>query len=299
MKRIVFAIALALPMFAQDPATRVAADAMVIDRVAEASKRDLPADLLGRIIAQDIEWLRVPRADGTYEHASYERFEAGRTSHDFSIQPRNEMQVAESRGAFIYRVIVESPSRRLVVAKNRPVWLERVDIEYLPQGSQRSETQVIEVKAMLQPGEVRPFDIPVVARQATVRVHARAEEKTGYGNIVVALVQARIVDNPNSPYADAVNAAKAIQRALGNNDIPSIRAMAARMRDSLNPAVLATPVRATTAAPQIAVTPQRDAAADLELYTELQLIEDLLTGSESERREGMDKLHQLVRRLRR
>lgn len=301
MKRIVVALFLALPLLAQqDPASRVAADAMVLDRVAEASKRDLPVELLQRIVAQDIEWLRVPRADGTYEYASYERFEAGRTAQDFSIQPRGgEIHTVEARGAFIYRVIIESPSRRMMVAKNRPVWIERVDIDYLPQGSQRSETQVIEVKALLQPGEVRPFDIPVVARQATVRIHARAEEKSGYGNIVVSLVQARIVDSPNSPYADAVTSAKAIQRALGNNDVPSIRAMAARLRDSLNPAVLSTPARPTAAAPQIAVTPQRDAATDLELYTELQLIEDLLTGNESERREGLDKLHQLVRRLRR
>ena len=299
MKRILFALVLALPLFAQDPAARVAADAMVLDRVAEASKRDLPVDLLGRIITQDIEWLRVPRADGTYEYASYERFEAGRTSQDFSIQPRGDsMQTVETRGAFIYRVIIESPSRRMMVAKNRPVWLERVDIEYLPQGSQRSETQVLEVKALLQPGEVRPIDIPVVARQATVRIHARAEEKTGYGNIVVSLVQARIVDSPNSPYADAVASAKAIQRALGNNDVPSIRAMAARLRDTLNQGVLATPVR-PSAPPPVAVTPQRDAATDLELYTELQLIEDLLTGNDSERREGLDKLHQLVRRMRR
>ena len=41
-----------------------------------------------------------------------------------------------------------------------------------------------------------------------------------------------------------------------------------------------------------------DAATQLELQTELQLIEDLLTGSESERREGLDKLHQLIRRMR-
>ena len=33
--------------------------------------------------------------------------------------------------------------------------------------------------------------------------------------------------------------------------------------------------------------------------TELQAIEDLLTGTEAERRQGVDRLHQLVRRLRR
>lgn len=293
----------ATALVAQSPTERVAIDAAVIDRVAEASKRDLPTDLLQRIITQDIEWLRVPRPDGTYEYASYERFEAGKTTHDFSIQPKGDdrLQTVEARGAFIYRVILESPSRRLLLVKNRPVYVERVDIEYMPQGSSRSETQVLEVKALLQPGEVRPIDIPVVARQATVRVHARADEKNGYGNIVVSLVQARIVDSPQSPYADAITAAKGIQRALGSKDVPSIRAMAARMRDSLHPGVLSTPARIE---PRVAVTPlpateaKPDTASELELYTELQVIEDLLTGNEAERRDGMDRLHQLVRRMR-
>jgi hypothetical protein len=35
-----------------------------------------------------------------------------------------------------------------------------------------------------------------------------------------------------------------------------------------------------------------------EIHGELQTIEDLLTGSEQERREGMDRLHQLIRRMR-
>jgi hypothetical protein len=41
-----------------------------------------------------------------------------------------------------------------------------------------------------------------------------------------------------------------------------------------------------------------DVASQLELQTELQLIEDLLTGSEAERREGLDRLHQMIRRVR-
>jgi hypothetical protein len=145
---------------------------------------------------------------------------------------------------------------------------------------------------------VKPFDIPVVARQATVRVHARADENTGYGNLVVSLVQARIVDAPNSPYAGAIAAAKAIERGLKNNDLPSIRAMAARLRDSLHPGVVATPARVDPRPSAAVVDVRPDPAEQLELHTELQVIEDLLTGSEAERREGLDKLHQLVRRMR-
>jgi hypothetical protein len=60
----------------------------------------------------------------------------------------------------------------------------------------------------------------------------------------------------------------------------------------------------TAVAPRPAVSemtvtaPPADTATRLEMQTELQMIEDLLTGTEAERREGMDRLHQLVRRMR-
>jgi len=304
MKRLVFALLLATGAFAQPQVQRVADDALVIDRVAEAAKRDLPAGLLERIIDEDVDLLRGKRADGTYEFASYERLEAGRQTQEYSIQPSKEkMATVEIKGAFAYRVIVDVPKRRLIVGRNRPVWLERIDVEFIPQGASQLQTTTLEVKAWLQPGEVRPVDLPAVGRQVTAKVIATADPAHGYGNIEVTLVQARIVDNPDSPYADAVGAAKAIQRALENEDVKSLRAMAQRMRASLGGST--TPARVVTApapAPAVSsidVRPANDTAAQLELQSELQLIEDLLTGSEAERREGLDRLHQMIRRLRR
>jgi hypothetical protein len=303
MKRFAILLVLAAAAQGQVNVARVADDAIVIDRVAEASKRDLPTDLLRRIVSEDIDLLRGKRPDGTFEHATYERLEASRTTQSFSIQPRSDkMQTVEMRGAFVYRVVVDVPRRRLVVRKNNPVWVERVDLEYVRQGSSATERQSVDVKAWLQPGEVKPLDMPAVARQATVRVIAVVEEKSGYGNLDVALVHAKIVDNPDSPYAGAVAAAKAIQRALDNQDVPSIRAMARRMGESLGArasTAAAPPPPAAAPASAMIVTAPTDTAEQIELQAELQLIEDLLTGSESERREGLDRLHQLIRRLRR
>ncbi|HUP59373.1 MAG TPA: hypothetical protein VNA69_03010 [Thermoanaerobaculia bacterium] len=294
MKRVLVLLLFATSALAQ--VQRVADDALVIDRVAEASKRDLPADLLKRIVSEDIELLRGKRPDGTYEHATYERLEASRTSTSFSVQPRSDkMQTLEMRGAFVYRVVLDVPSRRLVVRKNRPVWVERVDFEYVGVGSPQTERSSVEVKAWIQIGEVKPVDLPAVARQATIRVIATADPKTGYGNLDVTLVHAKIVDNADSPYASAVASAKAIQRALENNDIASIRASAKRMGEALSGGQAILPVVPTG---EIA-RPPLDRASELELQTELQVIEDLLTGTEAERREGLDKLHQLIRRMRR
>jgi hypothetical protein len=275
----------------------------VLDRVAEVSRKDLPADLLRRMLTEDIELLRGPRPDGSYQYASWERLEGGRKTQTFSVQPRGEKsQTMEIRGSNVYRVILDSPGRRLLVAKNRPIQIERVDIEYISAGSTISKMHSVPVNAALVPGQNHPVDLPDIARQATVRVVANADEKSGYGNLTISLVQARIVDRSDSPYADAIASAKAALRGIDNADIPSIRAMAARMRASLGARAAAAPASTPSPAPvtsTVEVTaPRVDTAPSPDIYLQLQAIEDLLTGSDTERREGLDKLHQLVRKLR-
>jgi hypothetical protein len=149
---------------------------------------------------------------------------------------------------------------------------------------------------------VRPIDLPVVARQAKVSVVAQVDAKGGYGNVDVSLVKAKIVDNADSPYADVVASAKAVQRALDNNDIPSIRAMAQRMRTALGGSSTMQAAAPASVAPRPAETTVEVRASapapSPESLRELQLIEDLLTGNEQERREGLDRLHQLIRKMR-
>lgn len=286
---------------------RVYTDAIVIDRIAEASRKDLPQTVLERIVNEDIDLLRGKRADGSYEHASYERLEASRSSASHSVQPRknDDMQRIEMRGSWVYRLIVTSPSRRLVVTRNRPLFLDRVEVSYIPEGSADTRNETITIQEKLEPGAMRSVEFPEVARQATVRLFARADQEEGYGNIEVTLVRARVVDNADSPFADAVASAKAMLRAIDAREVPSLRAMAARVRDNLapyqvTPAVTA-PAPSTPSdvpAPPSATVEVVEPASDPSLHAELQMIEDLLTGTEEERREGMDLLHQLVRRLR-
>lgn len=294
MKRVLLILAFAATLGAQQPnvVQRVSDDAIVFDRIAQASKRDLPRDLLARIIEEDIDLLRGKRNDGSYEYATFERFDSGRVDASFSIQPRGEgkMQSVEVKGDWIYRVMIEVPSRKLLVRRNNPVWIERLDLEYVAERGSQTERQTIDIRQWLKPGEFRPVDLPVVARRVTVDVVATVEEKGGYGNVNVSLVKARIVDNADSPYAEAVASAKAVQRAIANGDVPSLRAMAQRMRSQLGGAMTVVAARASEPAPAIQTQP--------DVRGELQSIEDLLTGTEPERREGMDRLHQLIRRLR-
>jgi len=299
--KYVIALMIAASAVAQQsavPIARVSEDARLVDRVAELSKRDLPRDLLKRMLDQDIDLLRGKHSDGTYQYASWERLEAGRIADSFSVQVSAEDKFTKSeiRGDSVYRVVLDVPSRRMLVTRNRPVWIDRVEIDYIPQHSAATKTQVAKIGAWLQPGELKPIDIEDIARQATVRVFSRTDAKTGYGNLNVTLIQAKIFDNPDSPYADAVASAKAIQRGIDHDDVSSIRAMAQRMASDLQPQVPAAHVVDVTA-PHVDVTPS-PAPVTPDLYNELQAIEDLLTGTDAEKRQGEDRLHQLLRRLR-
>jgi hypothetical protein len=272
------------------PAAQIALDARVVDRVAEVSKRDLPRDLLKRMMEDDIELLRGKRSDGSYAYATHDRMEAGRTNASYSVEDPNKSSRLELKGSWVYRLVISAPSRRMLVTRNKHVFLEKVEIEYLPEGATATKVQSLDVNGWLEPGTVRNVDLDAIARQATARVYVHADAE-GYGNIELALLEAKIFDNPDSPYADAVNSAKAIVRGVDNDDVPSIRAMAQRMAGNLEgPAPAKASVDVT--APRVEAAPQPDVAG------ELQAIEDLLTGTEVERRQGLDRLHQLLRRLR-
>jgi hypothetical protein len=305
MKRIAIVIAFfaASNLAAQIPAARIAADAHVIDRVAEASTNDLPKDLLKRIVNEDIDLLRGKRADGTYQYAAYDRMEAGRKSDSFSVDPEHKESVLELRDVFPYRLIVNVPSRRMMVAKNHHIYIDRVEIETLPQTSSEKKFQTVKIDAWLEPGTAKTIDLGDIGKQATARVYAHAETG-GYANVTLTFIEARIFDEPSSPYSDAVESAKAIVKAIDHGDKPSIRAMAQRISTDFAASSAAIPtsigappatIAATPATSQVNVTAGRE---DAETLSELQAIEDLLTGTEAERRQGVDRLHQLLRRLR-
>ncbi len=294
MKRTAIILFLAASgALAQTPAARVAADAKVIDRVAEASKKDLPQELLKRIVNEDIDLLRGKRNDGTYQYAAYEKMEADRISDSFSVDPGKKETVLELRGPFVYRLSIGAPSRRMLVTRNKHVYVDRVEIEYIPLNDSTKKFQTAKVEAWIEPGASQTVDLNEIARQATVRVYTHADE-SGYGNLTLTLTEAKVFDDPGSPFADAVASEKAILNAINRNDVPSIRAMAQRVSSDLQPNVAAA-VPTRPPAGTVEVTAPR---ADTEMLGELQAIEDLLTGTDAERRQGLDRLHQLVRRLR-
>jgi hypothetical protein len=222
--------------------------------------------------------------------------EAGRVSNSFSVDPDKKETVLELRGPAVYRLVISAPSRRMLVTRNKHVYVDRAEIEYIPLNEPGKKYQTSRIGAWIEPGTSKNVEFNEIARQATVRLFTHADEG-GYGNLDLTLIEAKLFDDPTSPYADAVSSEKAILNAINHNDIASIRAMAQRIASALQPNV----------APQVAAVPVKPPAgsmevtaprADDQIYGELQSIEDLLTGTDAERRQGLDRLHQLVRRLR-
>ena len=284
---------------ARVPVSHIIDDAKAIDRVAEVSHRDLPVEILRRIADQDLDLLRGKRSDGTYQYATWERMDAGRINETFSVNPRKEDELSSISlaGQYLYRVTLSVPSRRLLVAKNRRLYVDHVEIEYLPEKGASTKVQTAKVDGWIDPGESKVIAFDEIARQATVRAYVRADPGSGYSNVEMILTKARITDLPESPYADAVSSTKSMQRSIDHNEVASIRSMAQRIVSDLTPMQEAPAVRTVDVLAN-PVTPAASAGASPELYRDLQRIEDLLTGSDSERRQGLDQLHQLVRKMR-
>lgn len=303
MKRAVVLAFLAWPAaaLAQDSvAQRVYDDAKAIRRVVEVSRREIPRDALRRIVAEDIDLLRGRRGDGTYDRAHYEQRDAGRKSDRIALRATknpDDVRQIEATGDFTYRLIIGIPGRRLLVARNRRVYIDRVDLEYVPIGSTVRKAHTVKVDRWLEPNQERLIDLPEIARDARAIVHAKIDEKRGGpASVDLVFVRAKLVDNVDSPYIEAVQNALLLERAIEEQNATSIRSLTDAVEKSLAARVsapaLLQPSR-TVEAPR-----ERESLPPVEIYLELQAIEDLLTGTEAERREGLDRLHQLVRRLR-
>ena len=296
-------------LFAQEIDTAKARDdARVVKRVAEVAKKDLPRDLLARMVNEDIDTLRGKRSDSTYVWAHYVREEAGRKSEGFTVSASGDVTPLAIKGEFVYALRIEIPGRRYVVRKNQRAWIDRVEFDITPVEGVRSRYETVQIGQWLDPGTNRMVELPDIARSARISVYAKTD-KTGPASVQLALLEAKVQDDPASPYARAVENEKLILANLKKGDPSNLTtvanlimqdpALAGGYASTYGPITSETITRpmTTTTAPSSA-TNGVGSTPDVEMYVELQGIEDLLTGNDAEKRQGLDRLHQLVRRLR-
>lgn len=304
---LVVLAALTLPAAAQVNAFQSWEDAKVIRRVATVAGKGLPEELLTKMATGIVEELRGKQPGGTFIWAYYTRDEAGRTSEGFGLKPPRKGEAApapvELRGTIGYKVRLAVPSRRYLVARNRGIQLQRALVEYTNESGERS-TQEFPLDTRLEPGKHTDLELTGIAWNPVVRVWGWSDERVGKNaTLEIEIFQPKLVDNAKSPYLPAVRNALALPKAIDREDTVEVR----RLCDSIVATIESvSPEAAASAASMISrsatsidFTPQSAGRQnDPELNHKLQEIEDLLSGTESEHREGMEKLRQLVRSTR-
>ncbi|HSN67669.1 MAG TPA: hypothetical protein VLV48_00365, partial [Thermoanaerobaculia bacterium] len=129
------------------------------------------------------------------------------------------------KGKLAYRFRLQTPGRRMLLLNNRRVYVDRVDLTYLPIGGESALTQSIDVKTWLEPGEERMIEVPQIAREATAVIWASTDpgEK---GSLDVAVYRAALVDSPDSPFATVVRRRNVFEDAVRERDYRKLRTVA-------------------------------------------------------------------------
>jgi hypothetical protein len=285
-------------------------DARAIRRVATVAGKGMPEELLTTMSRSIVESLRGKQPGGTWQWAYYTREEASKAEESFGLKPRkgeeNPAPVTLT-GTLGYKVRLAVPSRRYLVARNREVEIQRAIVEYT---NDKGETVTEEFPAgvKLEPGQHTELELKSFAWSPIVRVWAFSDEKLGKkASLSISISEPKLVDNPKSPYFGAVQQAQALPKAIDREDATEVRKLCdsiiatiegvhPQAAERVNAMITRGEAPAPGAVPAPAALPS--GIDKVELNRQLQEIEDLLTGTDAEKSEGMTKLRQLVRSTR-
>ena len=285
----------------------LAADLRTLARVVDVSKdlRD-SRQILTAIIDDNIETLREKRDDGTYRWASLQREEGGRVTEERpvqKVQTEKELNTISVTGPNAYRVLITAPRKRSLVSANNRVFVRNVIVDSTGFDG-KSTHQEIPVNAWVNPGDSNGVALPDIGKsvKAIVEVGVESGNKQAVAN--VALLQAKLVDNPASPYFPAVTRLSQIRTYVKSDDIPR-----GALKTSLDEALLALPGELDKRTAELAQAEQArkqmmatgtttgqvlpgDATPDV--VKELSEVQKLLVGTIEQQAEGRKRLQSLI-----
>jgi len=248
MRQVIAVVALLLSVsaFAIDPApTRdpqidaLAADLHALGRITGVAE-DLgrSRQILLAITDADINTLRGPRDDGTFRWASLQREEGSRVTDEKSIEyvyTEKELRYVTITGANGYRVEVTVPKKRGTFSSNNRVWIRNVLVDSTAFDGKTSHHEIA-VNAWVNPGDSNGVALPEIGKSVKATVELGVESGNKAAVAEVALVQAKLVDDPNSPYFPAV------KRLLQIRDLANEREInRGNLRNAIDEALLSLP----------------------------------------------------------
>jgi hypothetical protein len=181
----------------------VARDLHAVGRVtALAENVERERQVLLAILDSDIRDLREPRDDGTFRWASLQREEGGRVSDEKTIEhvyTQKELRNVMLTGPNGYRVEVAAPKKRSTFSANNRVYVRNVIADSTGFDGKTTHTE-IPIETWVNPGDSTGGPLPDIGKSVKVTVELGVESGDKVAVATVSLVQAKLVDDPTSPY---------------------------------------------------------------------------------------------------
>ncbi|MGZ5433424.1 MAG: hypothetical protein ACXWH7_10895, partial [Thermoanaerobaculia bacterium] len=114
-----------------------------------------------------------------------------------------ELRYVTVTGANGYRVEVTLPRKRGTFAANNRVWVRNILVDSTAFDGKVSHHE-IPVNAWVNPGDATGVPLPEIGKSVKATAELGVESGSKAAVAEVALVQAKLVDDPNSPYYPAV-----------------------------------------------------------------------------------------------
>ena len=199
-----------------------ASDLRAISRIAALSDNlNNSRQVMLAIVDNDIESFREKRDDGTYRWASLTREEASRVKDQKTIErvsTEKELREVALAATNAYRLEVSLPTKQGLIAKNNRVYIRNVILDSTGFDN-KTVHQEIPVNAWVNPGDANGIALPEISKSVKAVVELGVESGDKRAVADVALLQAKLTDDPTSPHYPAVQRLQRIRDVVVAKDI--------------------------------------------------------------------------------
>lgn len=200
----------------------VAHDLHALGRIATLSS-DLgrSRQVLLAIADEDIQLLRVPRENGTFQWASLQRVEGGRVNNEVTVEQVHSEEILRNVTVTApngYRVVVTVPQKRGVFTANNRVWIRNVIVDSTDADGKTTHLE-IPVNVWVNPGDANGVALPEIGSSVKAIVELGVDSGSKKAVAEVGLLQAKLVDDPANPYFPAVRRLLQIREIAAANDM--------------------------------------------------------------------------------
>src|SRR5437870_9392251 len=201
---------------------QVASDFRALSRIASLSNNlNDSRQVMLAIVDNDLENLRERRPDETYRWASLQREEASRVKDQKSIErvsSEKELREVTLTAPNAYRLEVSVPTKQSLISKNNRVYIRNVLVDSTGFDGKITHHE-IPVNEWVNPGDAHGTPLPEIGKSVKATVELGVESGDKHAVADVALLQAKLTDDPISPYFPAVQRLLKLREVLTAKDL--------------------------------------------------------------------------------